>query len=505
LLLTTRAPFDERRLVVILILVTVAIRVWLASTEGLGFDESYWAVLARVPSLSYVDDPPMPAWLVAASMQIAGSVAPLMLRLPFIALFAGSTWLMFRLTERLFGARAGLWSAVVFNLTPVFTLAHGMWILPDGPLIFFLLASANAVAVPLFAHTSPRTAVFYWIAAGVFAGFASLSKFHAAFLFLAVLVFLLTAPAQRRWLATAGPWLGALIAAVIFSPVIIWNIQHGFAGVLFPANRVSTNAIFPISLVKMVGGGALFLSWLIIPLFIVLARALRRGPAAEASWFIALLAVGPIAVFTLGSLWVANPNPHWPMPGWLFAFPLLGAAAQSIEQRRPRLVRYGMAGWTVILVVAVAALTAQIQSNWLSRAAPGLTSTGDPTLDLLDWTELRAALASRGLLESPSKAPAATAATHWSEAGKVSYALGAQTPILCLCPVPQHFAYLLDPRQFVGADVLVVGTEAMLREQIDAVSSRFERMTPLEPVILHRNGEPVETLMLYRGVGYKGN
>jgi 4-amino-4-deoxy-L-arabinose transferase-like glycosyltransferase len=498
----TRVPFGEPPLVVILILVTMAIRVLVASIAGLGFDESYWVVLARVPSLSYIDDAPMAAWLVAASIRIAGAADPLMFRLPFIALFAGSTWLMFRLTERLFGSRAGLWAAIAFNLAPIFTLAQGMGIVPDGPLIFFLLAAANAVAVPLFAPMSPRTAALYWIAAGAMGGLAFLSKYHAAFLFLAVLTFLVSVPAQRRWLATPGPWLGGAMGAFVFSPVIIWNVQRGFSGLLFQAGWINPDSISLRSLATMVGGSALFLGWLIVPLAIDLARALWRGPAEERSWFIALLAVGPIGVFTLASLWT-GPWPHWPMPGWLFAFPLLGAAAKSFEQRRPRLIRYGMATWAAILAIVVAAFSAQIESNWLSRVTPGLLRAGDPTLDLLDWTELRAAFADRGLLRSQSTV---VAATRWFEAGKVSYALGAQVPVFCLCLVQQHYigrANLYDPARFAGADMILVGTEEMLRTQIDVIGQHFENMTPLEPVILHRGGEPVETLAIYRGTGYK--
>ena len=49
----------------------------------------------------------------------------------------------------------------------------------------------------------------------------------------------------------------------------------------------------------------------------------------------------------------------------------------------------------------------------------------------------------------------------------------------------------------------MVGTETMFRRQIEAVISRFANMRPLEPVILHRDGIPVEKLMVYQGAGFK--
>ena len=64
------------------------------------------------------------------------------MRLPFILLFAGTTWMMYRLTARLFGERAGAIAALILNVSPVLSLSTGSWVLPDGPLMFWMLASA---------------------------------------------------------------------------------------------------------------------------------------------------------------------------------------------------------------------------------------------------------------------------------------------------------------------------------------------------------------------------
>src|SRR6266496_3007757 len=70
---------------------------------------------------------------------VHGADQPLLLRLPDIAMFAGSTWLMYWLTASVYGYRAGLWAALVLNLVPVFTLNTAGAILPDGPLVLFCL------------------------------------------------------------------------------------------------------------------------------------------------------------------------------------------------------------------------------------------------------------------------------------------------------------------------------------------------------------------------------
>ncbi len=132
------------------------IRLWLAAVTGLGYDESYMAGNARDLALRYFDHPPLHVWLAWAAERLFGSEVPLAVRLPFVLLFAGSTWLMFRLTARLFGERAGLWAAIAFNLAPVFSLSDGSWVLPDGPAIFFLLAGGIAASIALFDERTAR-------------------------------------------------------------------------------------------------------------------------------------------------------------------------------------------------------------------------------------------------------------------------------------------------------------------------------------------------------------
>jgi 4-amino-4-deoxy-L-arabinose transferase-like glycosyltransferase len=463
-------------------------------------DESYWAGLARIPSLSYVDDAPMQAWLAAAIGWLLGSEAPLALRLPFIGLFAGSTWLMYRLTAQFFGTRTGLWAAVALNVAPIFTLADATWVLPDGPLIFFQLATANILAHILFSRADRQDRTLAWVAAGLCGGCALLSKYHAIFLFLGTLVFLLTVADQRRWLTTPGPWVGAVIALIVFSPVLIWNTQHDLDGLIFQLDRLKPEAASPFhGSARIIMGSVLYLSWLIVPLLYVLTRALLLGPSSPISWFLALLGIGPVALFTTAGLWSSQHFPHWSMPGWLFAFPLLGEFWASLELRRPWVARGSMAVWSLVLLCVVAVLVIKFTS--LIFVTPNASSKGDPTLDLKDWTELRAALSERHLINEQTPA---IAAAHWTEAAKANYAIGPVVPVLCICSVPQHFAYMYNHADFVGRDMIVVGSDEMLRYKQAWISKYFARLEPLEPVHLYRGGAAVKTLTLFRGVSFRG-
>jgi hypothetical protein len=46
---------------------------------------------------------------------------------------------------------------------------------------------------------------------------------------------------RRRWLTSTSPWLAALIAVTVFSPVLIWNSEHGWVTFRFQFVRAITN------------------------------------------------------------------------------------------------------------------------------------------------------------------------------------------------------------------------------------------------------------------------
>jgi 4-amino-4-deoxy-L-arabinose transferase-like glycosyltransferase len=483
------------RIVLLVIVVGTIVRLWLAGITGLGYDESYMVGNARVFALSYLDHPPLHVWIAGLAERLFASEAPIVVRLPFVLLFAGSVWLMYRLTARLFGERAGLWAVIAFNLAPVFTLSHASWVLPDGPAIFFLLATANVVARILFDPLPLRSPPLWWLAAGVLAGFALLSKFNTVFLIAAVFVTLLTVPTARRQLATVGPWLAVLAVAVVFLPVVLWNLDHGMVGFLFQARRVGAPAVHPGFLAQDIGGELLYLTpWLAIPFFISLVRALGTGTRDQRAWFMALAAVGPIAVFTCLALFQRG-LPHWTMPGWLFAIPLFGRDAAELALRRPRFAQGYMAAVAAIFVVLLAAFLVQFEFGALiPKTLVADNPAIDPTVDLIDWTALRTALGERGLLPPG----AAVASPHWLYAGKTSYALGPEVPVVCICSEPQQFAFRGDQQQWAGRDLVVVVPSNASRLWSNA-AQYFDTLEPLSAVAITRNGATVMTLELSLG------
>jgi 4-amino-4-deoxy-L-arabinose transferase-like glycosyltransferase len=492
---TASEASSAARLVVVLIVVGTALRLVLAGATGLGMDESYSVGSARQLLMSYVDHPPLHYWAAGLAMRLFHSEWSLVVRLPAILFFAGSTWLMYRLTARLFGARAGLWAATALNIAPVFTLAHASWVLPDGPLMFFMLATANVVAAIVFAEPQVRRPLLWWLAAGILGGLAMLSKYTGVFVFVGVLAYVLTVPQARRHLLSPGPWLAVVVALVIFSPVLVWNAQHGDVGMSFQTRRLPGGSdVHPMWLLEFLGGQALYLfPLLFVPFAMALLRALSTGRREPHGWLIALIAAGPILLFNVVSLF-AHSQPHWPMPGWVFTIVLFGRDAAILAAQRPRFARRYMAWSGGIVAALLAALI------WQTLRGGLIPASADPrvdvTLDLLDWRELKPELTTRGLLGSD----AVVASPIWMTAGKVSYALGPDIPVVCVCGDPQQFRYRYDQRQWSGRDMPVIVPEGAGNQRLWADAAHFfDRLDPLPPITIGRAGRSALVLDVRMG------
>jgi 4-amino-4-deoxy-L-arabinose transferase-like glycosyltransferase len=187
----------------VLIATTLLLRLVFAGALGLGIDESYMAASSRSLQLSYFDHPPIAWWLTWLAANLAGTDTALVVRLPFILLFALSTWLMFSLVAILFGKRPAFYAAVLLNIVPVLGVTSASWVLPDGPLIAALLGS-----VLCFIHairTRGGAAWAWWIALGACAGLALTSKYTAILIDTGLVAYLVTSPLYGYWLRTS-PW-----------------------------------------------------------------------------------------------------------------------------------------------------------------------------------------------------------------------------------------------------------------------------------------------------------
>jgi hypothetical protein len=489
------------RQVAVLVVAGIIGRLVLAFALGLGVDESYEVVLSRRLSLGYFDHPPLSFWIAALAARLAGSEHRVLLRLPFVLLFAGTTILLYRLTARLYGERAGFLAALLANVSLVFSVSTGSWILPDGPLDFAMVVAALCLTRVLL-EEQLASAWLWWIAAGAATGVALLSKYHAAFLLGGTFLFLVSRAPSRAWLKRPEPYVAAVLALAIAAPMLIWNAQHDFASIRFQAGRATTHGLQLGAFAQNVLGQlGVLLPWIGAPLIWQLVRGLRTGPRDAPRWFLSCLAVGPIAFFTLISLG-GNPGlPHWPAPGYLFLFPLLGDALARYESRGPRergRSTRTLAAAVTVLVTLVSTAASDVETGWMTRVAPSLFRRGDPSLEAMDWSDLRPELARRDLLTGENQL---IVATHWIDAAKIGYALGPSVSVLCLGNDPRGFAYAYPPAEFLGRDAIILLRTGRGSKRIDVqrqYAPYFRSIEPADTLAITRSGRAEIELGIFR-------
>jgi 4-amino-4-deoxy-L-arabinose transferase-like glycosyltransferase len=497
---------------------TTLIRLAFAATTGLGVDESYMVTAGRVLSLGYFDHPPASWWLSWGAAHLLGTEAPWAVRLPFILLFAISQLLIWRITCLVADRRAAFWAVAALNLSPVFGVTTGTWVLPDGPLDAALLGATFCLlhALPARERSSEvdpasganrflnhsddfhlklscpngRRALGWWAAAGLCAGLALFSKYSAVLTIAGALLYLLVSRRHRHWLARPAPYVAAVIALAVFSPVLIWNATHAWASFAFQGDRAAGLRFRPFMPIQTLAGEALFvLPWVWGPMLILFAGGFRR----EATWprqLLVWLAAPPIVVFALISAWSSQRVLyHWAAPGYLMLFPMLGDAIAR-RLNRPW-IRGLLAGSATLMLLSLVVIATQIQFDWLGGSLAAIMRT-DPTAEGLDWTSVRDDLTKRGLLPPGTL----VAALNWRDAGKIGYGLGPDTKILCLNQDSRQFGFADPPSAFTGQDVLLLSLGPA-----EQATRWFHSVQALPGTSVRLDGRVLRTVTVLRGQG----
>src|SRR6476620_11064561 len=228
--ISAKPDYSARRqwlAVIALIAAMTAMRLVYAGVLELRTDESYYWTWSKENVLCFLDHPPMIAWFIRFGTAIFGDTN-LGVRFAGILAMLVTQLLLADIVRRVTHDFRAIALAL---LMPEAALYYGLLmakVAPDTAMIPFAVAMLWSL-VRLQESGDAR----WWLAAGLFAGLAALSKFTVIMLLPAVLAFALVPDWRRRWLFGPWPWLAALIALVVFAPVLIWNTQHDWASFRF--------------------------------------------------------------------------------------------------------------------------------------------------------------------------------------------------------------------------------------------------------------------------------
>jgi len=110
-------------------------------------EEAYYWTYAKHPALGYFDHPPMVAWIVAAGTALFGDTA-FGVRFVTMVLWIATAGLAFATGRMWFSRRVALLATLFYTLLPIYVGA-GLIVTPDGPLLFFWLATLCLISKAL--------------------------------------------------------------------------------------------------------------------------------------------------------------------------------------------------------------------------------------------------------------------------------------------------------------------------------------------------------------------
>jgi hypothetical protein len=333
----------------IALIAAVAFAVELAVSARYGYhrDELYFLAAGQHPAFGYVDQPPLTPLLARLTAAVSGNSLIALRLVPALVMAAliGLTAAM----SRLLGAgRTGQVLAALAAATCAEFLG-AMHLLTTTTPDFLLWGITLLLVIKLLLSQDRR----WWVAIGACAGVASEFKWNIGFLLAGLAAGFALTPARRL---AAGRWLvlGAVLAAALAAPDVIWQAAHGwpafdvFGGL--QQGALDNRAVYWIAQVIYTGVA-------LVPVWIGGLLWTLRGPAGRP-----FRCLGIAAVFVIVIFFVLGGKPYY--PGGIFTF-LLAAGSVPLERRlaaRPRVLagrlpRAGVTG-TVMAVLGAAALPA---------------------------------------------------------------------------------------------------------------------------------------------------
>ncbi len=310
------------------VVVKLALHLWVGAGYGWFRDELYYVACSDHLAWGYVDQPPLSIALLKAWRLAFGDSLVAIRLLPALAgaaTIAATGWMARALGGGLFAMTLAMTAALIAPGVLAVTFFYSM-----NAFDVLLWALAGAVLVKILTGDGGSAAADTrrWLAFGVIVGLGMLNKWSMMW-FAGGVGLGLVATRERARLATRGPWLAALVAALLFLPHALWQIANGWPTLEFIHNA-TTGKMLPVTPLEFVAGQVRMMHPLTLPIWLAgLVHVLRRPRLRPLG--IAFLAVAALLIANGRS----RPNYLTPAYAVLFAAGGVALARTLLPARRP--------------------------------------------------------------------------------------------------------------------------------------------------------------------------
>lgn len=479
----------------------VLIRLVTIGLPDLLVEEAYYWQYAHHLAPGYIDHPPAVAVLIHFGTTIFGHTE-FGVRIGAIVCWVVAAVFIFHLTRATFHERAALGALVAFGALPFFFGATWM-MTPDAPLVACWAGSLYFLHRALvLGHTGA------WWAVGLCMGLGMLSKYTIALLGLATGVYMLLDPVARRQFLSPRPYLAALLAAIVFTPVIYWNVTHEWASFAFQgARRLEEEREF-------------YLHRILLDMLVILTpvgvaavwRGFKKAPfpfaPSRARLFFAVTTFVPVLVFVFFSL-RHETRINWTGPAFLGALPVLGYSLAEAAH----LTRFIARGWRITLPVL--ALVYTLALTYVGLSLPGVPYT-KKLHKFVEWEDLAAKLnaVAREVKAQTGETPVLVGMDKHYVASELAFytkklslndpnalPLGVEGRNLFGQP-SLMYRFWSPPEEVVGKTLILI-SRTRTDLEFPEIAAQTAAMGPIEEVTKERRGHPVGKYYLRLVSGYR--
>lgn len=454
-----------------------------AGQFGQTVDEAHYVLYGKIIDFSYFDHPPLVGW-VQAFFQLFSLNHLVQARISaiLISLLTSVLALDF-LKKRGTGERNAQLGVLALNLTPMFN-AMSVALLPDT-----LLMPLTLLIVSTTEKIMERSTLSNWLLLGLWLGLAGLSKYTAA-LYIAALILIFIYRRRIKDVLKPQLWMGVLVAALVVSPVIYWNIKNDWISLKYQSDHVFS---FDSSILRNLGASTLIqlISWgigpfiLTISVFFFMIRHFKKFRNHQNTLIF-------LSVFLGFFIYIGLSTPL--LPHWMLIFFVLGlpvAVAFLLEQKK-----YYK---SLILAISVSAVLSLLLLFELGFKIFPAQSTASLYEGITGWeTVMEEANKKLETIAGPKKA---LAVMNWTLGSRAMYYNSGPTQVFVIDSRFDQFDIWV-PESNLGYDLVVI-VEAAKRDEHLAhlncaqLTAIGEHQTLIKDV-------PVNHFLYYHCAGFSG-
>ncbi len=342
-------------------------------------EEAYYWNYARHMDIGFLDHPPMVAALIWLGTAVFGE-SEFGVRAGALLTWCIGAWFVSRFAARSLDRTIAFRSLLLFSILPFF-FATGLVMTPDAPLTACWAASLYFLHRALVGREAAA-----WLGVGLGLGLGMLSKYTIVLLGPATMAFMLLDRQSRSWFLRPQPYLAALLAILMFLPVIVWNARHDWASFVFQSQGRINDAVM-FSSHKLLGGILLLITpagFLAFLHFLLHGRttyerfhAVEEDRGRREYLFALCMVLVPLSVFFAFSLG-KEVKLNWTGPLWLGLLPYMALTMRDLGRRVAvdGFIRWMRRLWPVTAMIVMLLYAALL--HYVTLGLPGVANMAGP-------------------------------------------------------------------------------------------------------------------------------